>query len=228
MDVQADAAGLRPDPHATAVFPQAPAGVPPPQSGRTQPSMQGQLFADAYPTYADTDKIPAVTPAQSGGRPGPARWLRVTVALVALAVIAAGAALGLVKAGVIGTSATHSHSPAAQTTSRTPTTTNSKTPLVAQVSTGAGTATYRVAIAAYTVTVHTSTGRSWVSIGVTGHSPVFQGILAPNSSQKQVLIGSSQVEVGAGGTTVVVTSGRRSVTLTPPGAPFNYQFVTKG
>ena len=61
---------------------------------------QGQLFRDAYPTYADTDRIPAVRGAPHTGpdRPGGSGcwWC-----LVALAVLAAGTALGLVKAGII-------------------------------------------------------------------------------------------------------------------------------
>ena len=70
MDVQADEARLMPDPSATAVV------------ERPVTDSQGQLFRDAYPTYADTDKIPAV----NRGRRHPsraARWLRVLVVLVA-------------------------------------------------------------------------------------------------------------------------------------------------
>ena len=96
-----------------------------------------------------------------------------------------------------------------------------------QVSTGAGTATYRVDIAAYAVTVTTTTGRSWVSIGAAGKAPTFEGILNPASSQKELLLGPSQVDVGAGGTKVIVTSGARTFTLTPPSAPFSYQFLIK-
>ena len=80
---------------------------------------------------------------------------------------------------------------------------------------------------AYSVSVVTSTGRSWVSIGTAGQTPIFQGILAPGASQHEILFGASQVDVGAGGTKVVVTSNHRSVTLTPPVAPFNYQFTPK-
>ena len=87
MDVQADETGFSPDPSATAVV------------ERPVTDSQGQLFSDACPTYADTDKIPAVS--RYAASPGPARWLRVLVVLVALVVVAAGAALGLVKAGVI-------------------------------------------------------------------------------------------------------------------------------
>ena len=212
MDVQADERGLRPDPSAT------PAGDRPATGG------QGELFGDVYPTFAETDKLPAV---RGGGRgpSGSARWLRATVVLVALAVLAAGAALGLVKSGVIakgnpsGSNATpathHQTAPAAGT------------PLVSAVSTAAGSATYRIDIAAYAVTVTTSTGRSWVSMGATGQRPAFEGIMAPASSQKAILLGSSEVDIGAGGTKLIVTSGKRSVTLVPPSAPFTYQFTPK-
>jgi hypothetical protein len=217
MDVQADEARLESEPS----DPPVTAVVERPVTGG-----QGQLFRDAYPTYADTDRIPTVHGGGGAPRPGPARWLRVLVAVVALAVVAAGAALGLVKAGIID-----KNGPSG--TSTTPTTQHARTPasstapLVTQVSTGAGTATYRVDIAAYAVTVTTSTGRSWVSIGTSGGHPNFAGIVNPNSSQKVVLLGPSQVDVGAGGTKVIVTSGKRTSTLTPPSAPFSYQFVIK-
>jgi len=212
MDVQADDAGLRPDPYATAVV------------ERPVTDTQGRLFNEGHPTYADTDKIPAYRPAPSVRR-GAARWLRVLVVLVALVVVAAAAALGLVKAGVIDKNSagspqaaptTHHHAPAA-----------SKAPLVTQVTTSATGATYRIGIAAYTITVTTSTGRSWVSIGAAGKKATFAGVMNPNSSQKELLLGPSEVEVGAGGTKVIVTSGQRTFTLTPPAAPYNYLFAVK-
>ncbi len=213
MDVQADEAGLRPDPSVTATV------------ERTGTEGQQQLFRDAYPTYADTDRIPAVGGA-SKYRPGPARWLRVLVVFVAVVVLAAGAALGLVKAGVIDTKSTSGPSATTQTTHHH-TAATPNTPLATPVSTGAGTATYRIDIAAYAVTVVTTTGRSWVSIGAAGLHPTFEGILNPNSSQKEILLGNSQVDVGAGGTKVIVTSGGRTSTLTPASAPFSYQFLIK-
>ena len=212
MDVQADETRLRPDPSATAVV------------ERVVTDSQGQLFGDAYPTYADTDKIQAVN--RGVATPGPARWLRVLVVLVALVVLAAGAALGLVKAGVIDKSGPNNPN-ATQTTHHPAGAAASKTPLVTQVSTGNGAAVYKVDVAAYAVTVTTSTGRSWVSIGATGQHPTFAGILNPNSSQKELLLGPATVDVGAGGTKVIVTSGQRSQTLTPVAAPFSYSFVIK-
>jgi len=211
MDVQADEAGIRPDPSATAIV------------ERPVTDSQGRLLNDGHPTYADTDKIPAYQGPRSV-RSGPARWLRVLVVVVALVVVAAGATLGLVKAGVIDKTgkASPTATPAAQHHGSNAT---SKVPLVTQVSTGSGTATYRVDIAAYAVTVVTTTGRSWVSIGARGKAPSFEGVLNPASSQKELLLGPSQVDVGAGGTKVIVTSGARTFTLTPSSAPFSYQFL---
>ena len=201
MDVQAEEAGLRPDPSATTVV----RGV--------GTAGQGQLFADAHTDYGDTDKIPAVGKGrQHGGyaRPRTSTFLRVAVAIVALAVVAGAVTLGLVKAGVIDKSGGGKNSaspPAQQHAASTPT-----TPLVTPVSTGNGVATYKVGIAAYQVTVTTTTGRSWVSIGGAGQHPAFAGILQPNSSQKEVLLGASQVDVGAGGR----RSPSRRVTGRPP------------
>ena len=64
MDVQADEARLKPDPFTTGVV------------ERTVADSQGQLFGDAHPTYADTDKIAAVGRGGGTPSPGPARWLR--------------------------------------------------------------------------------------------------------------------------------------------------------
>jgi hypothetical protein len=226
MDVHAEEAGLTAaDPSATTTY------------ERSDPAGQGQLFPEAlaYPTYADTDKIPAVgrgrsstrpDPDRSGsGRSGSGRWLRVAVVLVALAVLAAGTALGLVKAGIIGNGNGSGTSGAPIT--HHPGTVTPTTPLLTAAGTGAGTANYSIDVPAYQVTVTTTTGRSWVSIGIVGQKPIFAGILAPASSQREILLGPSQVDVGAGGTKVVVTSGKRSVTLTPLSAPFSYQFAPK-
>ena len=149
MDVQADEAGLRPD-----------------------PSRHGHRRSDGHrgagtalpvtltrPTPTPTESRPS-PPGASSHRPGPARWLRVLVVLVALAVLAAGAALGLVKAGIIDKKSPGT--PGATQTTQPPTTATPKAPLATPVSTGAGTATYQIGIAAYSVTVVTTTGRSWV------------------------------------------------------------------
>jgi hypothetical protein len=75
------------------------------------------------------------------------------------------------------------------------------------------------------VTVTTGAGRSWVSIGVVGQTPIYQGIVPPNTSQRELLLGPAQVSIGAGATSMTVTSGHKSQTLTPPSAPFTYQIT---
>jgi hypothetical protein len=213
MDVQADQAGLESDPYGTVASR--------PGTG------QGRLFSESVDTvtsFADTDQLPAVPRDGYPSPGGSTRALRIAVIAVAVAVVAAGAALGLVKAGVIGSTTTsappkttaHHHTAAAAKT---------KGPLVTQTGTGAGSASYSVPVAAYEVTVTTTTGRSWVSIGVVGQHPIFAGILNADSSQHEILLGPSAVDIGAGGTSVTITSGKRSSTLKPLAAPFNYLFT---
>ncbi len=213
MDVQADQAGLESDPYGTVASR--------PGTG------QGRLFSESVDTvtsFADTDQLPVVPRDHYRSPAGSNRALRIAVAVVAVAVVAAAAALGLVEAGVIGSSSpttapkptVHHHSAAAPPT---------KGPLVTQTGTGAASASYSVPVAAYEITVTTTTGRSWVSIGVVGQHPVFAGILNADSSQHEILLGPSTVDVGAGGTSVTITSGKRSSTLKPLAAPFTYQFT---
>ncbi len=106
MDVHADEAGVTAaHPAVTAAHPAVTADSSTTTTYQpSNPAGQGQLFPEAlgYPTYGDTDKIPAVGRERTPRAAGPGRWLRVAVVLVAVAVLAAGAALGLVKAGVIG------------------------------------------------------------------------------------------------------------------------------
>jgi hypothetical protein len=208
-------------------------------------SGQGVLFHEAhgYPTFGDTDEIPAVTAPRGRGRdrsraqePGRERgrrrggprapqWLRLTVALVVLVILAAAAALGLVKAGIIdgngkgGNQSANGTSASSQNGAGTKHTNSLLTP-TGLTSSGAS---YTIDQHIYRVTVTTSVGRSWVVIGASDQQPAFAGIVPAFSSQHEVILGSGQVQVGAGGTKVVVTSGRHSQTLIPPSAPFSYQ-----
>ncbi len=221
MDVHADRAGVGAEP-VTSVLPSQPPG-----------GTQGQLFGDSSPTFADTDKIPVVATSRRHQPAGqPSRGLRTAVVVVAVAVLGAGAALALVEAGVISTANGGGGSPASSTPTTThgathPTTHSRSASLLTPLPTNGGTPTYFVPQSAYTVTLSTSTGPSWVSLGATGQAPAFAGIVPPASSHQQALNGPSTVEIGAGGTKLTVTAGRRSETLTPPSAPFTYQFATK-
>ncbi len=224
MDVHTGETRVRSDPSATAVVP------------AVGDQGQGQLFNEpgGYPGFADTDQMPAVGRRGRGRAPrrryGAPRWLRVTVAVVVVAILAAGVALALVESGVIGTTTspptngTHTHTTTAPTVALPTKTLLTPTQTVA----GSGTASYTIPARAFAVTVTAGPGISWVSIGVVGQHPIYAGILQPNASQREILLGPAQVEIGAGGTKVTVTSGRHSQTLTPPSAPFSYKITPVG
>jgi hypothetical protein len=223
MDVKADQANVKADPSPTLAV----GAAIPPAPGPTPAGHQGSVFQDdPYPTFADTDPTPAVSREVSRREPVGSRGLRIAVVVAALAVVAAGAALALVETGVIGTTgsttAGHRTAPPATHTTVAP-----KTPLLAPAGLTPTSASYTVDAQAYGLTITTSTGRSWVSVGIVGQKPIFAGILAPNSSQHVTLLGPAQLEIGAGGTTVTVNSDLRTQQLKPPVAPFTYQFTPR-
>jgi hypothetical protein len=223
MDVHTGETQYVSDPSATAIVPAA----------GGQGEGQGQLFNEpgGLVGFADTDQMPAVgrrgrAPRRSYGTP---RWLRVTVALVAVAILAAGVALALVESGVIDTT-TSPPANSGHTTTTTPAAVRPTNTLLTPTLTvaGSGTASYTIPERAFAVTVTTGPAISWVSIGVVGQHPIYAGIVQPNTSQREILLGAAQVEIGAGGTKMTVTSGRRSQTLTPPSAPFSYTITPAG
>ena len=147
------------------------------------------------------------------------------MAIVAVIVLLAAATLGLVKAGVVSL---HSTAPTDKApVAHTATTLPAGKPLLTQTSTSGTSAAYTIPVSFYSVTVSTSTGRSWVSISATGQHPAFEGILEPNQAHHQVMLGPSTIEIGAGGTTVTVTSGKHSQVLKPLAAPFSYTITPK-
>jgi hypothetical protein len=197
---------------------------------RPSPGIQGTFFSDgsSYRTFADTDQIPVVQGERSQGR---GRWLAVLVGILALMVALAGAALGLVQAGVIantkGTTNTATTSaggstPAPRHRANAP----RRVDLLSPTTVGAGTATYKVAVPAYELTITSGVGRAWVSVGAQGQRPLFAGILDPHSTQHFTMLGPTQVEIGAGGTSITVASNHQTQTLLPPSAPFTYTLTT--
>ncbi len=224
MDVQADEASIRSDPSPTLA-----AGTPPAAVARPPRSVhQGNLFQDdPYPTFAQTDPTPVVSRAAPAPRRAPAtsRGLRIAVVVAALAVAAAGTALALVETGVISTTSSTGGRTAAPTTRVTHPTAAPKKTLLTPAGFGTRSAAYTVDAQAFGLTITTSTGRSWVSVGIMGQKPIFEGILAANSSQRVTLLGPAELNIGAGGTTVTVTSDKRSQSLKPLAAPFTYTFT---
>ena len=92
MDGQTQGMGFGYDPSVTSVI------------ARPNSGIQGTFFSDgsSYRTFADTDRIPAVQPDHNRDPRGRGQFLAVAVGVLALVVVLAGAALGLVQAGVIG------------------------------------------------------------------------------------------------------------------------------
>jgi hypothetical protein len=219
MDVHTGEISYRSDPSITAAVPAV--------GGRGQ----GRLFDDpGGHSFADTDQLPAVGRERRPSNPyGAPRWLRVLVVLVVIGILAAGAALALVKTGVIGKTASPPASAHTSTTTPPSAVVHTKTLLTpAQTFGGSGSGNYTIAARAFLVTVTTGAGRSWVSIGVVGQTPIYAGIVPPNTSQRELLLGPAQVSIGAGATSMTVTSGHKSQTLTPPSAPFTYQITPAG
>jgi hypothetical protein len=204
---------------------------------RPSPTMQGTFFSDgsSYRTFADTDKIPIVQrePQRRQFRGG---LLAAVVGVVALVVVLAGTALGLVQAGVIGgKSGTASSSteaagstphPSQRAVAPSHSSRHGSDLLTPASFGGAGAATYHVSVPAYGLTITSGSGRAWVSVAAQGQRPLFAGILQPHTSQHFTMLGSAQVEIGAGGTSMTVTSNHRTQTLQPPSAPFSYTLTT--
>lgn len=223
MDVHTGEINYRSDPSVTAVVP-AVGGAG-----------QGRLFDDpGGQSFANTDQLPAVGRERRPANPyGAPRWLRVTVVIVVLGILAGGAALALVKTGVIGKTGNPPANPPANTptSATTPPTTAVHTKGLltpADAFGGAGAGNYTIAAKAFVVAVTAGPARSWVSIGVVGQSPIYEGILQPNATQRELLLGAAKVSIGAGGTSMTVTSGHKSQTLTPPSAPFTYTITPAG
>jgi hypothetical protein len=197
---------------------------------RPNPGIQGTFFSDgsSYRTFADTDQIPVVR-GEHWDRRG--RGLAVVVGILAFVVVLAGAALGLVQAGVIGNTKGATHTATASAGGSTPAPRQRanvphRADLLSGTAFGAGTATYKVAVPAYGLTITSGVGRAWVSVGQQGQRPLFAGILDPHSTQHFTMLGPTQVEIGAGGTSVTVSSNHRTQTLLPPSAPFTYTLTT--
>jgi hypothetical protein len=89
---------------------------------------------------------------------------------------------------------------------------------------GAANTNYTVNASAFGLKIETSRD-TWVSIGPVGQNATFTGIMNASSVKHLTFSGPTQLQIGAGGSTVVVSANHRTQTLTPPTAPFNYQFT---
>jgi hypothetical protein len=164
-------------------------------------------------------------------------WLRIAVVLTALVLLAGAALLGLVESGVLhihtnsGPSSTNSGqsgqgaAPASNATHST-SHASSKSSLVSATSLGNASANYTVNAKSFGLTIQTSRP-TWVTIGPPGQNPTFAGTLPANSNKHFGSLGTTQVEIGAGGSTEVVSANNHTENLIPPSAPFTYQFTPR-
>jgi hypothetical protein len=196
--------------------------------------VQGSFFQEnSYPTFADTAPTPVVPGHQqtwehSLPKPKGSLWLRIAVVLTALTLLAAAAVLGLVESGVIhiNTNASQSGQGAAPAPAHTGSPAASKSSLVSATSLGNASANYTVNAKTFGLTIETSRP-TWVQVGPVGQNPTFAGTLAPNSVKHFNSLGTTQVEVGAGGSTEVISANNRTEKLIPPTAPFTFQFTPR-
>jgi hypothetical protein len=93
--------------------------------------------------------------------------------------------------------------------------------LLEETAAGSATASYTVRAPTYALTIR-SNRPSWVEVGQGGDAPDFVGLVQPGQAEHLSFSGPVDVDVGAGGTTVTVSSGRKAVVLAPPVAPFAY------
>jgi hypothetical protein len=147
-----------------------------------------------------------------------ARLVGLCAAVVAVAGVAG--TFGALEAGILGSGQRHSGSSAS--TLRPAPRHEASPPLMHKTSTGTGLATYAVSRSSYELTVR-SDRPSWVRVGTATGALLFAGVVEPGTTERLAVAGPVQVQIGAGGTTVTVSSGRSSSTLTPPLAPYTYQ-----
>ena len=165
--------------------------------------------------------LPAEPSRQPDRRRSPAhRALFVTLCAGAIAIVGAAATFGVLGAGVFDKQRAPSGSAASSLRSERGH--RPSAPLLKKTSIVKGQATYEVAASSYELTVR-SDRPSWVRVGNTTGPPQFAGIVDPGTTERLDLGGPVQVQIGAGGTTITISSGRSSTTLSPPSAPYTYQ-----
>jgi len=149
----------------------------------------------------------------------PARVLRGAIWLTAAALVAVSGALATVQGGVFGHSGGYRVS--ASTSLSTSAVPQSRARLLTALSASADQASYSVTASTYRVTI-SANRPSWVELSPSGGSPVFAGIVEPGAVSSFIESRSVRVQVGAGGTSIAVSEGDRSLTLMAPVAPYTY------
>jgi hypothetical protein len=188
-------------------------------------SNYAEQAAQAEPTGPDAalSDTAEVTVPDPGRVPGERSPLTVTLWVAGAALVVLVVALLLTTTGIIGHHAADTPtttSPATRPTAPAP----ASSSFLRAGSTSATAAGYAVAGTSYSVTVST-TGRSWVEIGPPSGPAKIAQILQAGGTVSLRATGPLAVQIGAGGTSVVVSAGGHHRTLTPAHAPFTYNFT---
>jgi hypothetical protein len=153
------------------------------------------------------------------------RWsargrLRLTILLTGLLLAGSSVTLGLAKAGVLGNrTMAPAQRAAALVTPPVP------APLLSRVGTGPLGASYVSPSGVLTLSFVASQA-SWVEVRSGDGTPSVATTIGRGTTAPIAIEPPFTVEIGAGGTSLVVTRGTRSQTLTPPRAPFTFSIAS--
>jgi transcriptional regulator with XRE-family HTH domain len=179
-----------------------------PTEDRT-PAFSREPSVDSQPRSETTAGLP------SRHRAGTVeRCLRRAVVLVTVLLVASSVALGLVRAQK---SAIHlaSHPKSA------PTASTAAAPPITETASGPGGATYLSSSSTLSLTFIVSRP-SWVQVTAPSGPPQLGSVLPPGTTGPLTVTVPFTVQIGAGGTALVVTGLHGNARLTPPSAPFTY------
>jgi hypothetical protein len=144
------------------------------------------------------------------------RWLCRLVWLAVAALLVSSAALGMVQVGLIGHSSGSRQGP-----SRSLPRLQGQVSLLKEVSTTSGQASYSVNASSYSVTVSTNRP-SWVELTPSQGSPIFAEVIEPGMIHRFTESGTITMQVGAGGTSIEVSTAYETHSLMAPVAPFTF------
>ena len=146
----------------------------------------------------------------------PPRFLCGSVWLAVAALLVCSAALVMVEVGLIG----HS-SGSRQLSPRSLPMLQEQASLLREGSITLGQASYSVNASTYSVTVSTNRP-SWFEVTPSPGLPVFAEVLEPGTIHRFTESGPITMQVGAGGTSIKVSTGYQTQSLMAPAAPFTF------
>lgn len=134
--------------------------------------------------------------------------------MVAVADLMAGGALAATYTGLVGSrhGSGSAGAPARVTA-----------PVARRVSSAAASADYAVDASSYRLVV-AARSRCWVQV-VDGGRATYAAVMPAGHSRSFSVTGGSRVELGSAGGSVTVSTGGRSQRLTPPAAPYTFNFT---